>query len=136
MANEKLAQRAPSSERQRQLQQIAFAPSTVLTRDLPRDTVLKGIAFRLSGNVTTTYGSGTPVADANSTFDNLVARIDITVNGNRTVKSVRPIMLARQQLFYTKILGERKSSAGASAATQNLPTTDGGFVFGTTGQVT
>ena len=49
------------SERQRKLQQITFSPSDILTRDLPRDTVLKYLNIRLSGSVTTTFGSGTPV---------------------------------------------------------------------------
>ncbi len=133
MAQEKVQQRAPSSERQRKLQQLAFTPSSALTRELPRDTVLRGMSFRLSGNVTTTY-TGTPVSDALSTFDNLISRIDVQIGGSRTVKSVRPAFLSKQQLFYSKIIGERKASAGAAAVA--TPTADGGFVFGTTTQVT
>ncbi len=136
MSKEKAQNRAPSAERQRKLQQVAFSPSAVLSRDLPRDTVLRGISFRLSGNIVTTFASGTPVADSAGGFDNLVPRIDIVINGSRTVKSVRPIFLAMQQLFYSKILGERKSSAGATAAVQSLPTVDAGWTYGTTGQIT
>jgi len=124
------------SERQRKLQQVAFAESQILSRDLPRDTVLKYLALRLSGSIVTTYASGTPVADAQSTFDNLVSRIDVVVNGSRTVKSVRPHLLRMQQIFSQKIPGERKASAGAAAAAGNNPTADSGFVYGTTTQIT
>lgn len=130
------AQMPIRSERQRKLQQLQFQESNILSRDLPRDTVLKHLQFRLSGAVTTTFGSGTPVADAFSTFDNLIPRIDIIVDGNRTVKSVRPHLMRIQQLLTTGILAERAASAGAAAATDNYPTADGGFTYGTTTQVT
>lgn len=126
----------PSSERQRQLQAVTFQESQTLSRDLPRDTVLKSLQFRLSGSVVTTFGSGTPVADARSTFDNLISRIDVIVNGSRVVKSVRPHMMRIQQLLTTGILGERRSSAAAAAATGNFPTVDAGFTYGTTTQTT
>ena len=125
----------PQAERQRPLQALTFAESQQLSRDLPRDTVLKSLQFRLSGSVVTTFASGTPVADARSTFDNLISRIDVTVNGSRVVKSVRPHMMRIQQLLTTGILGERRSSAAASAATGNFPTVDAGFTYGTTGQI-
>lgn len=126
----------PQAERQRLLQSLAFAENTILSRDLPRDTVLKGINLRLSGGVTTTFASGTPVSNADGAFDNLIPRIDIVVNGSRVVKSVRPVMLRMQQLFHSGTIGERKASAGAALATGGLPTVDGGFVYGTTTQIT
>jgi len=122
----------PEAERQRKLQALTFAENQILSRDLPRDTVLKSIQFRLSGSVVTTFGSGTPVADAFSTFDNIIPRIDIIVNGGRTVKSVRPHMMRMMQLLLNKNPGERASSAAASAATDNFPTADGGFAYGST----
>lgn len=126
----------PQTERQRKLQSITFAENNIQSRDLPRDTVLKGLQLRLSGSVTTTFGSGTPVADALSTFDNIIPRIDVIVNGSRVVKSVRPYMMRMQQLLVTQVLAERKSSAGASAAAGNNPTADAGFTYGTTTQLT
>lgn len=126
----------PQTERQRKLQALTFQESQILSRDLPRDTVLKSLQLRLSGSVVTTFGSGTPVADAFSTFQNLVPRIDVVVNGSRTVKSISPYLLRMQQLLTTKILGERKSSAGAAAAAGNNPTVDAGFTYGTTTQIT
>lgn len=122
----------PMSERKRKLQSIVFAENQILSRDLPRDTVLKGLQLRLSGSVITTFGSGTPVADALSTFDNIIPRIDVIINGSRVVKSVRPYLMRMQQLFTTQVLAERKSSAAAAAATGNNPTVDAGFAYGST----
>lgn len=124
----------PMSDRKRKLQSIIFQENQIQSRDLPRDTVLKGLQLRLSGSVITTFGSGTPVADALSTFDNIIPRIDVVVNGSRVVKSVRPYLMRMQQLFTTQILAERKASAGATAAAGNNPTVDAGFTYGTTGQ--
>ncbi len=124
------------SERQRKLQSLTFAENTILSRDLPRDTVLKHLQFRLSGSVVTTFASGTPVADALSTFDNIIPRIDIIVGGSRTVKNVRPHLMHMQQLLSTLVQAERAASAGAAAATDNYPTADGSFPYGTTGQIT
>lgn len=132
MAQEKIVY--PQAERSRKLQALTFAENQILSRDLPRDTVLKSLQLRLSGSVVTTFGSGTPVADAQSTFDNIIPRVDVVVNGSRVVKSVRPHLMKMQQLLTTSILGERRSSAGAAAATDNFPTVDAGFTYGTTGQ--
>lgn len=126
----------PQAETQRNLQALTFAENQILSRDLPRDTVLKSLQLRLSGSVITTFASGTPVADAQSTFDNIIPRIDVVINGSRVVKSVRPHLLKIQQLLTSNILGERKSSAAAAAATGNNPTVDAGFTYGTTTQVT
>lgn len=126
----------PQAERQRHLPQLTFAENATLSAPLPKDTVLKALQLRLNGGVTTTFGSGTPVADAYSTFDNLIPRIDVVIGGGRVVKSVRPVFLRMQQLFTTGNLGERKASAGAALATGGMPTVDGGFVYGTTGQIT
>ncbi len=134
MSKEKLVY--PQSERQRILQSLTFQENQILSRDLPRDTVLKSLQLRLSGAVQTTFASGTPVADSLSTFDNIIPRVDVIVNGSRTVKSVRPHLLKMQQLFTTQVLAERKSSAAAAAATGNLPTVDAGFTYGTTTQYT
>lgn len=138
MAGESAEKAAPiiRSERQRKLQQLTFTPSVILTRDLPRDTVLKHLQFRLSGSVVTTFGSGTPVANSFSTFDNLVSRIDIVVNGSRTVKNVKPFLMHMQQLYTSMIRAERAASAGAAAATDNYPTADAGFVYGSTTNLT
>jgi hypothetical protein len=132
MAQEKVSY--PAAERQRRLQSLTFQENVVLSRDLPRDTVLKSIQLRLNGGVTTTFASGTPVADAFATFDNIIPRIDVIVNGSRVVCSVRPAMLRYQQLLTTNLLGERRSSAAGTVSA--YPTVDAAFTYGTTGQIT
>ena len=122
-------------ERQRILDSVTFEESSTLSTKLPLDTVIKKLMIRMSGSVTTTFGSGTPVADAFSIMDNLVSRIEVAVDGGRVIKSVRPHFMNIQQLLTQKIAGERRSSAAAAAATDNFPTVDQGFVYGTTGQV-
>jgi len=125
----------PPSETARRLPQVTFSESGLSSTDLPRDTVLKSLQIRLSGAVTTTYGSGTPVADAQSIMDNLVQYFAIQIDGGRIVKSVRPHMLRLQQLYNTNVLAERRCSAAAAAATDNLALADAGMTYGTTGQV-
>src|SRR5690606_15272625 len=125
-------QQIPLSESQRQLQGLRFEENSILSRDLPRDTVLKAIQLRLSGAVQTTFGSGTPLSDSFSTFDNIIPRIDVIINGSRVVKSVRPFAMRMQQLFTTVSISERRASAAAAALVPPYPTVDGGFVYGST----
>jgi len=130
----KAANVIPDATTSRRLPQVSVVESALNSTDLPRDTVLKSIQIRLSGSITTTYASGTPVADAESIMDNLVAYFQIQIDGGRIVKSIRPHFLRIQQLLTTGILGERKASAAAAAALQ--PATSQGFVYGSTTQVT
>lgn len=120
-------------EKQRKLQSLVLTGSGVLSRDIPRDTVIKRIEMRLKGGITTSFGSGTPVARADSTFHSLVNTIQVIINGGRFIKNVQPHLLRMGQLFNTGLEGERSGSA-AVAEVYN-PLTDGGFVFGTNGQV-
>lgn len=126
----------PSAERQRIIKTVAFAPGSIASFEIPKDSVYKSFQIRLSGSIVTTFASGTPVADSMSTMANLIPRIDIFAGQNRLVKSVNPHLMAIQQLFSTTVRAERRSSAGAAAATDNFPTADGGFAYGTTGQTT
>lgn len=121
------------AERQRKLQSVIFQENVVASRDLPRDTCLKFINIRINGSVVTTFASGTPVCDFKGIL-NLIRRIDVIVDGNRTIKSLDPIFLRYQQLMFQKIMGERRSSAGAAAVYN--PTVDANFTYGTTTQYT
>lgn len=125
------------SERQRILQQLPFVASSTISRDLPRDTVLKYLVLTLSGSIQTTFASGTPVADVDGVFDNLVSEINVVIGGSRVVKNIRPAMLNFQQLLATKIPNVKKASAAASALNVGqAPTADAAFVYGTTTQYT
>jgi hypothetical protein len=133
---QRVIQQALSCEKSRIIGTVAFQENQVISMLIPKDTVYKGFYIRLSGAVRTTFASGTPVAKAESIMDSLINRIDVVIDGGNTIKSVRPHLLHIQQLFANGIASERASSAGAAAATDNFPTTEGGFVFGTTTQYT
>lgn len=121
-------------EKQRKLQPVVLTGSGVLSRDIPKDTVIKRIQLRLKGSITTTYASGTPVARADSIFHSLINSVQVVINGGRFVKNVQPHIMRMQQFFNTGIQGERGSSAAGTES--YLPTTNSGFVFGTTTQLT
>lgn len=124
------------SERQRILAPLLMSYSSTITRDLPRDTVLKYLTVTISGAFDYTFATATPVAQQFTIMDALIADISIVVNGSNTIKNIRPWMLAMQQLMFTKQPNVRQSQAGASAAAVFPPNADSGFVFGTTGQFT
>ena len=90
MENNKAAMKLPEATTTRRLPQVTFAESALVSTDLPRDTTIKSIQARISGSVTTTFASGTPVADAESILDNLVQYFQVQIDGGRIVKSVRP----------------------------------------------
>lgn len=113
-----------------------FEENQNITFDLPLDTILVGLLIRLVGSVRTTFSAGTPFGRPEGAMESLINRIDVQINGQRTIKSVTPHLLHMQQFFAAANAGERFASAGAVAATDNYPTTEGPFVFGTTGQTT
>lgn len=121
-------------ERERKLQSLVLTGSGVISRDIPKDTVIKRIQLRLKGGITTTFGSGTPVARADAIFHSLVNSVQVICDGSRFVKQCQPHLLRMQQLMNTQNQAERGSSAAATES--NQVTTQGGFVYGTTGQVT
>ena len=90
-----------SSDISRQLPSKNFDAGSTISIDVPRDSVFKYLQQRLVGAVQTTFGSGTPVADNQSTMNNLINYIDIVANGSFTIKNVTPWMMHIQQLLAT-----------------------------------
>lgn len=121
------------SERSRRLPTKTFLASSIVSLDLNRDSVYKSLSVTLSGSVQVTY-TGTYTAQPVASFDALVPRMEIVVNGSRTVKSVRPWLASTKILFATGQQPERKSSAAAAALTPANPTADGGFAVPTSTQ--
>jgi hypothetical protein len=119
----------------RRLPTEAFAASSQISIKVPCDTAVKRMRVTFSGNVVTTFASGTPVADALSTMDNLMNNVSLKVDGSLNLKNVRPYLQQQLQLLTSGVLAERKSSAGAAAASFNNPTADGAFAYGTTTQI-
>nr|BFD59658.1 hypothetical protein CKG001_17650 [Bdellovibrio sp. CKG001] len=113
-----------------------FEESQNISIQLPRDTVLVGLIVRLIGSVRTTFTGGTPFGRVEGAMESLIDRITVETNGQRTIKSVTPHMLHMQQFFTGANGSERFAQAGAAPIADNQPTTEGPFVFGTTGQYT
>jgi hypothetical protein len=111
-----------------------FEEAQNITIPLPCDTVLVGLIIRLVGSVRTTFSAGTPFGRPEGAMESLFDRITVETNGYRTIKSVTPHMLHMQQYFTGANGNERFCSAGAAPVADNYPTTEGPFVFGTTGQ--
>lgn len=124
-----------SADISRKLPSKNFDAGSTISIDVPRDSVFKYLQMRLVGAVQTTFASGTPVASNQSIMSDLINYIDIIANGSFTIKNVTPWMMHIQQLLATGDFGERKASAGASAASpaENV-TADSKFVYGTTTQ--
>lgn len=126
-----------TSDINRTLTQLPFIEGATLSLNIPRDSVFKYLQIRLVGAVQTTFASGTPVADNQSTMSNLINFIDIIANGSFNIKNVTPWMMHVQSLLATGDFGVRKASAAAAAASpaENV-TADSKFVYGTTTQYT
>lgn len=113
-----------------------FKENQNITFDLPLDTVLVGMHIRLIGSIKYAYTAGTPKCRPEGAFEALTSRIDVTLNGRKTIKSVTPHYLAITQLNTSGVDCERFAEAGATPIKNNNPKVEGGFVFGTTGQYT
>ncbi len=124
----------PQAATGRKLPSVPFVENQLASVDLPTDTTLQSLEIVLSGSVVTTFASGTPVADTESTLPNLIEYFQVQVDGGRIVKAVSPALLRFQQLLVSGVFPDRRASAAAAAA--NQPTTSQGFVYGTTTQVT
>lgn len=124
------------SNRTRVLGKFPYRPGENLSVKLPNDTTAIGLFISLRGAVKTTFASGTPVAKAESTMDALIKRFDVTLGGHNTIKSLTPHILHIQNILASGIETERFAAAGAAPIADSFPTTQGGFVFGTTGQFT
>lgn len=127
------------SERQRILAPLAMSYSSTITRDLPRDTVLKYLTVTISGAFDYTFSTSTPLAQQFTIMDALIADISIVVNGSNTIKNIRPWMLAMQQLLFTANANVRQSQTATGAGAQAAvtpPNGDSGFIFGTSASFT
>ena len=122
-------------EKQRRLQSVVLTGVGPLSRDIPKDTVIKRIGLRMQGAIQTTFASGTPVARADSIFHSLINSIQVVANGGRFIKNVQPHLVRMQALLNTSVQGERGSVAAAAPQLTKVQV-DSGFVYGTTTQYT
>ncbi len=82
------------ANRSRIIAKFPYRPGENVSVKLPNDTTAIGLRISLRGSVKTTYGSGTPVAKAESTMESLIKRFDVTLGGYNTIKSLSPSLLS------------------------------------------
>lgn len=108
-----------SSEARRRFS-VPYASGRPTTFDLPRDTVLKRIDWRLEGYWSNTYASGSPIAHSQGVADRICPNLDIVIDGQRVVKSISPYM---QQMLNHLYSGNRPRRAYTNTASAAVPTT-------------
>lgn len=90
------------------------APASV---PVPRDTVLKRMMLKLILSTQVTYAAGSPATSHQGVFDRVCPRVELNVNGNRIVKSVRPHLMRMHNILLNASLPRRAYYYSAAAAT-------------------
>ena len=106
-----------NAEARRSLASPAYSSSAPSTIDIPRDTVIKRMFLRLVMSVTGTYSSGSPLYDQKGAFERICSNVEININGNRVVKSVRPHMMRLHNILTSGALPRRAYATSATAFT-------------------
>lgn len=88
-----------------------------VTVQLPRDTVIKRMSLRITAIHDVTYAAGSPTVSEMGTFQRLCDDIEVVVNGNRTVKSVKPHLLRMHQLIAAGCAPRRAYQLSAATPT-------------------
>lgn len=109
-----------NAEARRTLVSPAYSSSAPTTTDIPRDTVIKRMLLKLSMTVTVTYASGSPVFDQKGFFERICSNVEVNVNGQRIIKSVRPHIARLNNILLGKNLGRREYATSSSAPTSSL----------------
>ena len=112
------------AESRRRLAQVSFESSKLKTLDLPRDTVVKRANVQLRGSETVTFAAGSPVFSERGLMQRLCPRIDVVIDGQRSVKSIDPYMQQCLNHIYTGNRPVRRYSTSASAFTTLIAGTD------------
>lgn len=94
------------------------APSTV---PVQRDTVVKRMMLKLILSTDVTYAAGSPTTSTQGVFDRICPRVELNVNGNRIVKSVRPHIARLNSMLVNGCLPRRAFWTGAAAPTVTRP---------------
>src|SRR5688572_30299264 len=89
-----------NAEARRSLDSATYVANRTVSVPLPRDTVLKRIHLNLTATFDVTYAAGSPVTSEFGVFESLCPQIEVIVNGNRVVKSVRPDMLRKHAILF------------------------------------
>jgi len=106
--------------RQRQLDRITYAASSISTLDIPREHWDKKITLQLVGVCST--GSANPASTRSpyNPFD-IITRIEVIANGSQTIKSYSGKMLYLQNILEHGTIPPRTQTPGtASQSTQDF----------------
>ncbi len=87
---------------------------------IPRDTVIKRITINLDLSVDATYAAGTPLVSPSGVFDRICSNIELNINGNRIIKSLRPNLI---RLMNILVQGNLPRRAYSLTAAVTAPTT-------------
>ena len=118
-----------AAETRRRLAPVSFSSSQTKSSELPRDTVLKRIAFHFTGQHDVTYAAGSPVFNQEG-YWRLIPQLQIIIDGQRNVKSIDPYMQrCLNSLYFGNPPRRAYSNGSASAYTTLLPATE--WVSGT-----
>lgn len=90
------------------------SPSSV---QVPRDTVLKRMLIKLVLVTDVTYAAGSPLTSPQGVFDRICPRIELNVNGNRIIKSVRPHLARLNNIISGGEVPRRAFATSAAAPT-------------------
>lgn len=118
-----------NAEARRTINNATFSANTVSAIELPRDTVLKRLAMRLTARFSVTYGAGNPIVAEFGFFEAMCPQVEVIVNGNRVIKSVRPHMLRMHSMMVSGEVPRRATTTGAAVATVTRASRE--FVAGT-----
>lgn len=105
-----------NAEARRTLTSPIFGVGTGNTR-VPTDTVLKRMLIKLSLVTQVTYSSGSPLTSYQGVFDRICNRVEVNVNGNRIIKSVRPHLQRLHNMLIADAIPRRSVQIGSAAPT-------------------
>lgn len=104
------------AESRRRLAPVAYSSGQLGTLDLPRDTVIKRMEVSLTGSFIMTYGSGSPLFQ-DDWMSKLCNRMDVVIDGQRTVKSLDFEMQRYLNNIYSGNYPRRRYGTGAALTT-------------------
>lgn len=118
-----------NAEARRTINPANFSANSVQSVELPRDTVLKRLAMRLTARFSVTYAAGSPVVAEFGFFEAMCPQAEVIVNGNRVIKSVRPHLMRLHGMLIGGEAPRRATTTSAAVATSTRASRE--FVAGT-----
>lgn len=106
-----------NAESRRSLEAASHSTSPTTVK-IPRDTVIKRMYLELYATFDVTYAAGSPTFSELGVFERICSNIEININGNRIVKSVRPHLARMHDAMWSGSVPRRSYETSASAFTK------------------